>query len=98
MTEHTTMPKMSRSEVIQTVARRRRSLEEKRRIVAGAESGFRQTSATARRYGGPLGAAEPASSAQAVGSYEACSAALCAPLVGSRSTSCWRTEFASSST
>jgi transposase len=43
--------KVSRLEVIQTGARRRWSAEEKRRIVAESESGPRQISATARRYG-----------------------------------------------
>src|SRR5215470_5929156 len=51
MTEHTTMPKVSRLEVIQTGARRRWTLEEKRRIVAESDSGVRQVSATARRHG-----------------------------------------------
>src|SRR5215467_10597005 len=51
MTEHTTMPKVSRLEVIQTGSRRRWTLEEKRRIVAESDSGKRQVSATARRYG-----------------------------------------------
>jgi transposase len=45
------MSKVSRLEVIQTGARRRWSLDEKRRIVAESESGPRQLSATARRYG-----------------------------------------------
>jgi transposase len=45
------MPKVSRLEVIQTGARRRWTLEEKRRIVAEGDSGARQVSATARRYG-----------------------------------------------
>jgi transposase len=45
------MPKVSRLEVIQTGARRRWTLEEKRRIVAESDSGARQVSATARRYG-----------------------------------------------
>src|ERR1700746_1291521 len=51
MTEHTTMPRVSRLEVIQTGARRRWTLGEKRRIVAEGYSGARQVSATARRYG-----------------------------------------------
>src|SRR5215471_18621416 len=51
MTEHTTMPKVSRLEVIQTGSRRRWTLEEKRRIVAESNCGARQVSATARRYG-----------------------------------------------
>ena len=45
------MPKVSRLEVIQTGSRRRWTLEEKRRIVAESDSGTRQVSATARRYG-----------------------------------------------
>jgi transposase len=45
------MSKVSRLEVIQTGARRRWSIEEKRRIVAESESGPRQVSVTARRYG-----------------------------------------------
>jgi transposase len=45
------MPKVSRLEVIQSGARRRWSAEEKRRIVAESESGSRQVSVTARRYG-----------------------------------------------
>jgi transposase len=45
------MPKVSRLEVIQTGARRRWTLDEKRRIVAESDSGARQVSATARRYG-----------------------------------------------
>ncbi len=75
------MPKVSRMEVIQTGSRRRWTLEEKRRIVAESESGPRQVSATARRYGlspahlfnwrrlareGRLGAGELATFAQAV--------------------------------
>jgi transposase len=51
MTEHTTVPKVSRLEVIQTGSRRRWTLEEKQRIVAESDSGTRQVSATARRYG-----------------------------------------------
>ena len=52
MTDHTPMSsKISRLEVIQTGARRRWSAEEKGRIVAESESGPRQVSATARRYG-----------------------------------------------
>jgi len=38
------MPKVSRPEVIQTGARRRWTLEEKRRIVAESDSGTRQVS------------------------------------------------------
>jgi transposase len=45
------MPKVSRLVVIQTGSRRRWTLEEKRRIVAESDSGARQVSATARRYG-----------------------------------------------
>jgi transposase len=45
------MPKVSRLEVIETGARRRWTLDEKRRIVAESEAGRRQVSATARRYG-----------------------------------------------
>jgi transposase len=45
------MSKVSRLEVIQSGARRRWSAEEKRRIVAESESGSRQVSVTARRYG-----------------------------------------------
>jgi transposase len=45
------MSKVSRLEVIQSGARRRWSAEEKGRIVAESESGSRQVSATARRYG-----------------------------------------------
>src|SRR5262249_42128658 len=81
MAEHTTFSKVSRLDVIQTGARRRWTLEEKRRIVAESEAGARQVSATARRYGlspahlfcwrrlareGRLGAGEPVMFAQAV--------------------------------
>lgn len=45
------MSKVSRLEVIESGARRRWSAEEKGRIVAESESGARQVSATARRYG-----------------------------------------------
>ena len=45
------MSKVSRLEVIQSGARRHWSTEEKRRIVVESESGPRQVSATARRYG-----------------------------------------------
>ena len=45
------MPKVSRLEVIQTGARRRWTVEEKRRIVAESDRGTRQVSATAQRYG-----------------------------------------------
>lgn len=50
MTDHTTMPKVSRLEVIATGSRRRWSDEEKRRIVAEALSASRNVSATARRH------------------------------------------------
>lgn len=50
MTDHTTMPKLSRIEVIATGSRRRWSAEEKHRIVAEALSGPRNISATARRH------------------------------------------------
>jgi transposase len=45
------MPKVSRLEVLQTGARRRWTLEAKRRIVAESHDGRRQVSATARRHG-----------------------------------------------
>ena len=45
------MPQISRLEVIETGARRRWTLEEKRRIVAESASAPRRVSATARRYG-----------------------------------------------
>ncbi len=98
MTDHTTMPKLSRLEVIQTGARRRWSVAEKRRIVAESESGVRQISATARRYGlssgllftwrrlareGRLGSVEPIGFAQAVIAAEA-SPAAAAPVGVSR--------------
>src|SRR4051794_34713718 len=51
MTDHTTMSKVSRLEVIETGARRRWSLEEKQRIVAESYAVARNVSATARRYG-----------------------------------------------
>src|SRR6266446_748548 len=51
MTNHTTMPKVSRIEVISTDARRRWTLEEKRRIVAESFGGRGEVSATARRHG-----------------------------------------------
>jgi transposase len=51
MTDHTTMSKVSRLEVIETGARRRWTLEEKRRIVSESHDGRRQVSATARRNG-----------------------------------------------
>jgi len=45
------MSQVSRLDVIQTGARRRWSVEAKRRIVAASEAGPRQVSATARRHG-----------------------------------------------
>lgn len=51
MTDHTSISKVSRLEVIQSGARRCWSAEEKGRIVAESESGPRQVSATARRHG-----------------------------------------------
>src|SRR6266852_6826781 len=51
MTGHTTMPQVSRLDVITTGARRRWTLEEKQRIVAESFSAPRLTSATARRHG-----------------------------------------------
>jgi transposase len=51
MTEHMTMSKVSRLEVIQPGRRRRWTLEGKRRIVAESDEGRRQVSATARRHG-----------------------------------------------
>jgi transposase len=51
MTDHTTMSKVSRVEVISTGARRRWTLEEKRRIVSESYGGRREVSATARRHG-----------------------------------------------
>jgi transposase len=45
------MPKVTRLEVIETGARRRWTLAEKRRIVAESHDGRRQVSATARRNG-----------------------------------------------
>jgi len=50
MTDHTTMSKLSRIEVIATGSRRRWSSEEKQRIVAEALSVPRNISATARRH------------------------------------------------
>src|SRR5436190_11114680 len=50
MTDHTPSSKVSRLEVISTGARRRWTLAEKQRIVAGSQAGWRQVSATARRY------------------------------------------------
>jgi transposase len=51
MTDHTTIPKVSRLEVIETGARRRWTADHKLRIVAESQSGARQVSATARRHG-----------------------------------------------
>jgi transposase len=51
MTDHTPVSKVSRLEVISTGARRRWTLEEKRRIVAESYDGPRLGSATARRNG-----------------------------------------------
>jgi transposase len=51
MTDHTTIPKVSRLEVIETGARRRWTVDQKLRIVAESQSGARQVSATARRHG-----------------------------------------------
>jgi transposase len=51
MTNHTTMSKVSRIEVVSTGARRRWTLEEKRRIVAESYGGHGEVSATARRHG-----------------------------------------------
>lgn len=51
MTTHTTMPKVSRIEVVTTGARRRWTLEEKRRIVTESYGGRGEVSATARRHG-----------------------------------------------
>lgn len=51
MTDHTTMPQVSRLEVIATGSRRRWPIEEKQRIVAEALSAPRNISATARRRG-----------------------------------------------
>jgi transposase len=51
MTNHTTMSKVSRIEVVSTGARRRWTLEEKRRIVAESHGGRGEVSATARRHG-----------------------------------------------
>jgi transposase-like protein len=51
MTNDTPMPKVPRLEVISTGARRRWTLEEKRRLVAVSYGGPRLVSATARRNG-----------------------------------------------
>jgi transposase len=51
MTNHTTMSKVSRIEVLSTGARRRWTIEEKRRIVAESYGGHGEVSATARRHG-----------------------------------------------
>ena len=45
------MPQVTRLEVIETGARRRWTLAEKRRIVAASHDGRRQVSATAQRHG-----------------------------------------------
>lgn len=50
MTDHTTVPKVSRLEIIATGSRRRWSSAEKHRIVAEALSAPRNVSATARRH------------------------------------------------
>jgi transposase len=51
MTDHTTMSKVSRVEVMSPGARRRWTLAEKRRIVAESYGGPGEVSATARRHG-----------------------------------------------
>ena len=51
MTDHTPISKISRLEVVSTGARRRWTLEEKRRIVAESYDGPRLVSVTARRIG-----------------------------------------------
>lgn len=51
MSTHTSTPKVSTVEVIQTGARRRWTAEEKLRIVAESISGRRMVKPTARRYG-----------------------------------------------
>jgi transposase len=51
MTDHTPIPRISRLDVIATGARRRWTLEEKRRIVAESYDAPRLVSATARRNG-----------------------------------------------
>jgi transposase len=51
MTDHTTMPKISRLEVVATGARRRWTPEAKQRIVAESYLVPRNVSATARRHG-----------------------------------------------
>ena len=51
MTSHTTMPKVSPLEVIETGSRRRWTAEEKLRIVAESFGSPRAVSATARRHG-----------------------------------------------
>lgn len=51
MTDHTTMPTVSRLEVITIGARRRWTAEEKLRIVAESYRFPRQVSATAKRHG-----------------------------------------------
>lgn len=51
MADHTTMPQISRLEVIATGARRRWTPEAKQRIIAESFAGPRNVSATARRHG-----------------------------------------------
>src|SRR5580658_9998885 len=51
MSTHTSTPKVSTLEVIQTDARRRCTAEERLRIVAESVSGRRMVKPTARRYG-----------------------------------------------
>jgi transposase len=51
MSTHTSTPKVSTLEVIQTGARRRWTAEEKLRIVAESFNGRRRVKPTARRYG-----------------------------------------------
>ncbi|MFQ3459344.1 transposase [Bradyrhizobium sp. UFLA01-814] len=51
MTDHTSISKVSRLEVVSTGARRRWTLEEKQRIVAESYGGPRLVSVTARRNG-----------------------------------------------
>jgi transposase len=51
MTNHTTMSKVSRIEVVSTGARLRWTVEEKRRIGAESYGGRGEVSATARRHG-----------------------------------------------
>jgi transposase len=51
MSGHTTIPKISRLEVVETGSRRRWTPEEKLRIIAESIAVPRNVSATARRYG-----------------------------------------------